>query len=82
MTSFDTLQNLQSLLKDHIEQPIFIAYAALVLMALIPIYFGSFAALEEIKVSIYNTNYINTNNSFYRRRKVKLSAVPMLTCFQ
>ena len=31
--------------------PIFFAYAALTLLALLPIYLGSFAALEEIKVS-------------------------------
>ncbi len=30
--------------------PIFYAYGALTLMALLPIYFGSFSALQEIKV--------------------------------
>ena len=30
--------------------PIFVAYAALIVMAIIPIFFGSFHALEEIKV--------------------------------
>lgn len=43
--SFDFLLQL----KDTIN-PIFIAYAALTLMALMPIYFGSFLAIEEIKV--------------------------------
>ena len=33
--------------------PIFIAYIALTLMALFPIFFGSYAALEEAKVSQY-----------------------------
>ena len=30
--------------------PIFVAYAALIVMALIPIFFGSLHALEEIKI--------------------------------
>jgi hypothetical protein len=30
--------------------PIFVAYAALIVMAVIPIFFGSFHALEEVKV--------------------------------
>ena len=33
-----------------VNDPIFIAYAALTLMALLPIYIGSFSALQEIKV--------------------------------
>ncbi len=32
--------------------PIFVAYAALIVMAIVPIFFGSFHALEEIKVGM------------------------------
>jgi hypothetical protein len=43
--------------------PIFIAYGALTLMALLPIYFGSFSALEEIKVPTLSVSLILFNFS-------------------
>lgn len=46
--------------------PIFIAYAALILMALIPIFFGSFHALEEVKVISHS--FYSTDSAFVEGR--------------